>query len=361
MKRSTAVLSRSALAATLAGFLATAVPAHAQLSAGVAGGVGYGGGSLQEASARIWFDRGHEPVVERGDRVRVYYRTDRDAYVAIFRIDTNGTTSLVYPAAPSDPHYVRGGRDYRLFLRGSSYWHVRDAPGLGYYFIVASPVAFDFSRFDYAHYGRSWDLTRVGRTVYSDPYVAIDDYVAALLPRWSEIPYGLDHTTYHVGRQRYDYPRFVCYDCHGFRSYASWNPYHHACTSFRIVIYDDPYYYPAHRYRGRKVVFARPPVFRSPRFAFKERVRGETARPLIATRATSPPVIDRRAIPRSPVTRRSQSTSRSHDPLYSRPRRCAEEPTGTANPTSTSSLEPRGPCPHARDRSEQREQRRHRR
>ena len=110
----------------------------------------------------------------------------------------------------------------------------------------------------------------------------MDDFVAALLPDWENAPYALDFTTYHVGAERYDYPRFVCYDCHAFRPFYSWNPYHYSCSAFRVVIYNDPYYYPSNRYRGTRVVYARPPIFRQPRFAFKERAQGEPGPPLVA-------------------------------------------------------------------------------
>lgn len=255
-----------------------------------------------DLAAHLWFDRGEEPLLERGERVRVYYRTNYDAYVAIFNIDTDGTARLVYPSSPAEGHYVRGGRDYRLLLPGSEYWYVDDHPGMGYYFIIASPEPFDFSAVEYSYYDRGWDLTRVGRTVYSDPYVAMDDYVAALIPDWEYVAYALDFSTYHVGAARYDYPRFLCYDCHGFRPYSAWNPYHFACSTFRVVVYTDPWYYPSFRYRGTRVVYTRPPRPFSPRFDFKERVRGD---PVGVEYVTRPPVADRPGVAGDPVRRRS--------------------------------------------------------
>ncbi|HEM46260.1 MAG TPA: DUF4384 domain-containing protein, partial [Alphaproteobacteria bacterium] len=69
--------------------------------------------------ARVWLDRGAEPVVEPGDEVRVYYRTSHDAFAAIFRIDTDGRISLVYPQHPDMDPWVVGGRDYRLLFADS--------------------------------------------------------------------------------------------------------------------------------------------------------------------------------------------------------------------------------------------------
>ncbi len=179
-------------------------------------------------------------------------------------------------------HFVRASRDYRLLFPQSSYWYVDEYPGKGYFFLVASPVPFDFSQFEYARYDRGWDLTLVGRSVYEDPYLAIDDYVATLIPDWEVVPYGLDFTSYDVGEQ-HDYPRFLCYDCHGFRSYVAWNPYTYVCATYRVVIWDDPYFYPTYRYSGTRVVYAQPRRGVA-RFEFKERAVGEPWSPLVRTR-----------------------------------------------------------------------------
>ena len=254
--------------------------------------------------ARVWLDRGAEPVLRRGDRVRVYYRTSEDAYVSIFHIDTNGTVRLVFPSAPGENHYARGGRDYRILFPESSYWFVRDYPGMGYFFAVASPIPFDFSELRYSHYDGGWDLTQVGRQLYTDPYVAMDDYVMSLIPEWEYTAYALDFTAYSVG-EAHTYPRFLCYDCHGFRPYQSWNPYHYTCTSFRLMIWDDPFYYPYSRYRGTRVVYVQPQRPREPRFVFKERADGEPGVPVVRTRPGNIPVADRPGVAGDPAPRRT--------------------------------------------------------
>ncbi len=236
-----------------------------------------------ELQGHIWFDRGEEPVVDRGDRVRLYYRTSQDAYVAVVHIDTDGTANLLFPSSPEESHYVRGGQDYRLLFPRSPYWYVEDSPGIGYFFLIVSSQPFDFSQLPYSYYDGGWDLSRVGRRIYTDPYVAMDEYVADLIPDWQNTPYALDFATYHVG-EHHDYPRFLCYNCHGFRPYNAWNPYYYTCTTFQVVIYNDPYYYPARRYRGQSVVYTRPPRPYQPRFTFKERPKGTTAAAVIETR-----------------------------------------------------------------------------
>ena len=254
--------------------------------------------------ARVWLDRGEEPVLQRGERARIYYRVSESAFVGIFHVDTNGAVHMVFPSSPQENHYARGGRDYRVLFPGSSYWYVDDDPGMGYFFIVASPEPFEFRDFGYSHFAGGWDLSLVGRQVYGDPYLAMDDYVATLIPDWEYVGYGLDFTSYHV-EHHYDYPRFLCYDCHGFQPYYSWNPYAYSCTSYRVVIYNDPYYYPATRYRGTRVVYVQPQRGVA-HFEFKERADGEAGTPQVVVRNT--PVVNqpgvegngnRRAVPRT--------------------------------------------------------------
>jgi len=178
--------------------------------------------------ARFWLDRGDEPVLRGGDRVRVYYRTSLDAYVGILRIATDGRVELLFPLHRGADSLVRGGRDYRLLFPRSSRWEADEYPGVGYFFMVASPEPLDFSAFHYdVTYG--WDLGAVGETVYEDPYLAIDEYVARLIPDWETVPYTLDFMKYSVGETPTS-PRFLRYDWPGYRPFTSWNPYGYAPT-----------------------------------------------------------------------------------------------------------------------------------
>ena len=271
-----------------------AVTLAAVLASGLESGAMEGAQQVQEPL--IWLDRGVDPVLEAGDRVRIYYRTNADAYVAILQIDTDGTTRMLYPRSPTENHYARADRDYRLLFPRSAYWNVDDRPGVGYFFVVTSPSPFDLSDFRYSHYDRGWDLSAVGSTVYSDPYVAMDDYVARLVPDWETADYGLDFISYNVGGP-HEFPRFLCYQCHGFRPYGTWNPYRYTCVDFRVVVYDDPYFYPSYRYRANRVVMVGPRNPTRPRFGFKERAVGDPGTPVRVVRRgrtdDPPPLADR--------------------------------------------------------------------
>ena len=43
---------------------------------------------------KVWVDKGDKALYEPGEDIRVYFRTNRDAYVLIYNIDTRGNVHL---------------------------------------------------------------------------------------------------------------------------------------------------------------------------------------------------------------------------------------------------------------------------
>jgi len=214
----------------------------------------------------LWADR--DEVYRRGDRVKVYFRTDIDAYVTLFRVDTDGRVRVLFPIDPWEDNYARGGISYQVDARdGGHTFRVDDYPGQGYLFAIASADPFQYSRYVR---GDHWDYRAIaeGGRVVGDPYVALGDLIDGIVPA-NYVAYSYDVAPYYV-EEHYEYPRFLCYDCHTYASWPSWDPYGHSCIRFRIVIYDDPYYYPARAYSGTRVVYRRP-VAIVPRYIFRDR------------------------------------------------------------------------------------------
>ncbi len=213
----------------------------------------------------VWTNRGDD-VVSRGDRVRVFLRADRDAFVTVFRVDTDGRVRVLFPREPWEDTFLRREREYEIEgPRGRDALTIDDYPGVGYIFAVAAADPFDYRT---VVTGDHWDYRVIadGR-VRGDPYVALTDLAQRIVPEGYE-DWDYDLAQYYVERH-YDYPRFVCYDCHSYASWTYWDPYRYDCRSFRIVIYDDPWYYPYRYYGGTRVVWIRP--YRpQPRYVFKE-------------------------------------------------------------------------------------------
>lgn len=243
------------------------------------------GASYDRPRVEVWTNRGDDPF-QTGQRARVFLRADRDAYVTVFRVDTDGRVRVLFPHDPWEDNFVRGGRDFEVTGgRGGDAFDIDDYPGVGYLFAVSAP---DPYQYDAITTGDHWDYRVIadGR-VRGDPYVALTDLAEQMLPSGYD-DWDYDIVPYYV-QQHYDYPRFLCYDCHRYASYSFWDPYAYSCVRFRIVVYDDPYYYPYRYYGGRRVVFTRP--FRpEPRFIFKD--RGGVGDDRFVTRERQRPVND---------------------------------------------------------------------
>jgi len=218
--------------------------------------------SVERARVSVWADR--EDPFRRGDAARVYLSAERAAHVAVFRVDTDGRIGVLFPREPWGDTYVRGGRQLEVTGgRGGRAFIVDDDPGIGYLFAVASPDPLDFEEIARRDH---WDYRAIaGGRIRGDPYVALADLAERLAPGGD---YDYDINPYYVER-RYDYPRFVCYDCHAYAKYDEWDPYRRACARFRVVIYDDPRYYPYRSGRGRTVVIPRPHR-PGPRYVFRD-------------------------------------------------------------------------------------------
>ena len=288
----------------------------------------------------IWTDRGDDPYAS-SQGVRVHFRTEQDAYVTILRIDTDGRVRVLFPREPWEDNFARGSRDYDVPGRDSrDAFYVDDYPGVGYIFAVVAGDAFVYDALESHDH---WDYRAIadGR-IHGDPYVAVTDLAERIVPpAYGDWDYDL--APYYVQRH-YDYPRFLCYDCHSLVNYSSWSPYEYSCVRFRIVVYDDPYYYPYRTYGATRVVFTRP-LRPEPRFIFKDRQASDAfvtrvrARPLddnqrreIDTRGRDPEgtgvVAPTHAEPRPRPSTGGQSDERDRD----RPRERRRQPDAPAQP-----------------------------
>lgn len=238
--------------------------------------------SLYRPHVEVWTD--HDDAYQSGDGVRIHFRTDQDAYVTVLRVDTDGRVRVLFPRQPWEDNFAAGGREYDVQGYRSRYgFYVDDYPGVGYLFAVAAADPFVY---DALESGDHWDYRVIadGR-VRGDPYVALTDLAQRIVPAGYN-DWDYDIAPYYV-QQHYDYPRFLCYDCHSYVSYPYWDPYAASCIRFRIVVFDDPYYYPYRYYGGTRVAFTRP--FRpEPRFIFKDRQGSD----LFVTRVRERPVND---------------------------------------------------------------------
>ncbi len=236
----------------LAGLLVVGQPARATSRANEPPGV------------RIWTDHGE--VYRHAERFQVFFRTEHDAYVTVLRVDTDGRVHVLFPLNPGDPNLARGGETYTVpGVDDRDAFVVDDAPGVGYVYAVASDDPFNYDAF--ASDGR-WDLettaSMVEGRIHGDPNASLQEVAQNMMPA-GYADYDTHLLPYDV-EQRYDYPRFLCYDCHAYTPYASWDPYSVWCPQFSLDVYYNPFYfypsywYPTRYYGGTNVVYVRPGI-----------------------------------------------------------------------------------------------------
>ncbi len=63
--------------------------------------------------ADVWTDRSDAEYYE-GDAITIHFRVNRDAFVAVYSIDSRGRVNLIFPSDPSDDNFVTGGVTYNL-------------------------------------------------------------------------------------------------------------------------------------------------------------------------------------------------------------------------------------------------------
>ncbi|MQA89372.1 MAG: DUF4384 domain-containing protein [Gemmatimonas sp.] len=241
--------------------------------------------------ARVWIDRSPDSF-RPGDPLDVRFSLSEDAYVAIVHIDPNGYLDFVYPSSPWDEDYVRGGRTHTLAFRRGSAWRAQ-SPGIGYFYILASPTPLDFGTFR-SGAGSPWDWRYAGRVVRGDPFLALQQ-ISRLL-RWPSTPWVGDYFSYQVGGV-HRYPRYACSDRY-YDSGWGWTPNYGSCGRMVYFLQDRPYYYDTRRYRGDRREYLRRYDRYDPLHGFKE----DPERPA-----------DRGAVPARQVQGRVPLTGRSRD------------------------------------------------
>lgn len=63
--------------------------------------------------AEVWVDHA-DGEYYIGDNIVINFRVSRDAFVAVYSVDSRGMVNLLFPSDPGEDNFVRGGETYRL-------------------------------------------------------------------------------------------------------------------------------------------------------------------------------------------------------------------------------------------------------
>ncbi len=178
----------------------------------------------------------------RGNRVRILIRTDHDAYLTLYRVDTEGKVSVLFPSSPDSqriwtPMVSRGVADPMGRLENNTFT-VHDYSGTGYLFVIASPAPFDYARM---RDSSGWNIDGLieGGRMTEDADAMIADIAVATLP--DTVPFSYDAQRYLVGVTLPPIVALPCPTCNPFTGQPFATPIREWCATFRPEPYADPW------------------------------------------------------------------------------------------------------------------------
>ena len=157
----------------------------------------------------LWTNHGDDEFYE-GDNIVLYFRTNRDAFIAIYSIDTRGRVNLLFPTNPAEDNYIRGGATYSLPGDEDDFDLVVNGPeGIENIQIVASRDKFPIPDW-YNHSGLVCD--------WDDRYDFMDYLNDSYFVRYDGQSFAYDRLALFVDEWEPDYYRPIYYP-----TYPAWS------------------------------------------------------------------------------------------------------------------------------------------
>jgi hypothetical protein len=184
--------------------------------------------AAQTLRVALWLDREDTEIYRRGDEQRVGFQTNEDAYAVVYRIDTDGLVTVLWPRDRLDDGFVFGGHEYRLPGREAAALRIEEPEGEGYVQAIVSRYPFDLRALELDFLQDAGDM-KVDFRVAGDPFLAMNEVNYAITGMEDAGENVItNHARYYV-HQRVDHPRYLCSQCHTEDS-ARYDPYEGRCT-----------------------------------------------------------------------------------------------------------------------------------
>lgn len=93
----------------------------------------------ENITVNLWFDKQCGSTYRQGEKIMINFRTNVDAYLTLYDIDTRGEVSVLFPNRHHPDNFVRGGSTYSIPTPSYSYDLIIEGPeGIEYVDAVAS-------------------------------------------------------------------------------------------------------------------------------------------------------------------------------------------------------------------------------
>jgi len=175
---------------------------------------------------------GEGDTYRRGEQINIAFEANQDAYAVVYRIDSDGEVTILWPRSRLDDGFVFGRHQYNLPAAGAPRLRAGSEPGVEYVEAVVSLYPFDLRdiEVDFHHEPADEDYRYA---VAGDPFLAMNEINHAITRLENAEDFVVtNYVSYYVERQ-VEHPRYLCGQCHAGEGY---DPYGASCT---IAIHHD--------------------------------------------------------------------------------------------------------------------------
>ena len=183
-------------------------------------------------------------VMKPGRDINITFQTNRDAYVVLYNIDSEGYVHLLFPE-DGRPTKVKGRKVHFLPEPGKGVvWEVGSTTGIEYLHALAVSDRDMLKEEELYFLSQSRKLSPDKRLrIDIDPFLAFNMIDVEVLVDAVTTDPATDYTYFYVNRE-VDYPRYLCVKCHGTDNIS--DPYAMECPEIVIerAAYEEDLQYP---------------------------------------------------------------------------------------------------------------------
>ncbi len=199
-------------------------------------------GENLDVSVRLIGGKG--AIFKPGRDISITFQVNRDAYVIIYNIDSEGYVQLLFPA-DGNPVRVKGGKVHFLPQHGSGvYLEAGHRTGIEYIHAMAVTERDRIKEEELYFLARSGKMPDEKRfRIDMDPFLAFNMIDEEIVIEAENQIQATDFTYFYINR-KVEYPRYLCAKCHGENKIT--DPYAMECPEITIekIAYEEDLKYP---------------------------------------------------------------------------------------------------------------------
>ena len=177
----------------------------------------------------VWIEGLEEDeVLERGQAMSVGFQTNDDAYAVVYRIDTEGEVTILWPRSRMDDGFVFGGHEYMLPVAGARRLSASSRSGEGIIEVLTSRYPFDLRDLE-VDFHHEYKADKHHFQVLGDPFLAMNEINYAITRLEDTEDYVVSNYLSYYVHEKVDHPRYLCNQCH-FDDDLTVHPYQDECT-----------------------------------------------------------------------------------------------------------------------------------